>query len=310
MTLIDKHLKKSKIKFMIMRSTLRFLRWKIGALLRVTGEDAATFLQGQFTNELRGKKAGEVVYGLWLNQKGKVVADSFVIPALENGEFFVVSYFCPAAGLKQRFEDYIIADDVAVEDLTTGWMGVSLLGEGSAAWLAEEARVGVFFSGRRVKTENVEWIFPQVEWNKVRAQLAGFVEIDEKEGARRRIEAGVPAVPADLGVGDLPGEAGLEHETISYTKGCYLGQEVMARLKSMGQVRRRLKRVEGAGEVPAVPAALWQGAKQVGELRSAAATETGFVGLAMLSLVNFQPEQPLLLSTDGVDEIRLSAETA
>jgi folate-binding protein YgfZ len=289
-------------------STLRFSPWKISALFRVTGEDAATFLQGQFTNELRGKKAGEAVYGLWLNQKGKVLADSFVIPSAENGEFFVVSYFCPVAGLKQRLEGYIIADDVVVEDLTAEWAGVSLVGEGAAAWLAKEARPGLFFSGRRVKTENMDWIFPQTELSRVRAQLAGVAEIGEKELARCRIEAGIPAVPADIGAGDLPGEAGLESETISYTKGCYLGQEVMARLKSMGQLRRRLKRVEGAGEMPAPPAALWQGGKQVGELRSAVAAENGFVGLAMLSLVNFQRERPLTLSAEGVGEIRLSAE--
>lgn len=196
-----------------------------------------------------------------------------------------------------------------MEDLTAGWIGVSLLGEGAAAWLAGETRLGLIFAGRRVKTENAEWIFPQAELTKVRGQLAGIVEIDEKELMRCRIEAGIPAVPADIGAGDLPGEAGLESETISYTKGCYLGQEVMARLKSMGQVRRRLKRVESAGDVPVTPVALWQGGKQVGELRSAVATENGFVGLAMLSLVNFQPERPLALSTEGVGEIRLSAET-
>jgi folate-binding protein YgfZ len=293
---------------MTIPSTLRFSTWKIGALLRVAGEDAATFLQGQFTNELRGKKAGEAVYGLWLNQKGKVLADSFVIPGPQNGEFLVVSYFCPAVGLKQRLEDYIIADDVIVEDLTDDWMGVSLLGEGAAAWLTEETRRGFVFLGRRVKTENAEWIFPRTELAEVRAQLGGMMEIDEEEMARRRIEAGIPAVPADIGAGDLPGEAGLEGETISYTKGCYLGQEVMARLKSMGQVRRRLKRVEGAGDVPVTPVALWQGGKQVGELRSAVAAENGFVGLAMLSLVNFQPERPLMLSAEGSGEIRLLAE--
>jgi folate-binding protein YgfZ len=106
-------------------------------------------------------------------------------------------------------------------------------------------------------------------------------------------------VPVDLGPGDLPGEAGLEEMAISYTKGCYLGQEVMARLTSMGQVRRRLMRVRGPWQVPAVPAALWQNSKQVGELRSGVGGETGFVGMAMLSLVNWQRELPLALEVTG-----------
>ncbi|MBC7368092.1 MAG: folate-binding protein YgfZ [Undibacterium sp.] len=296
---------------MTISSTLQFSGWGIGALLRVTGEDAATFLQGQFTNELRNLKTGGAVYGLWLNQKGKVVADSFVIAGAAGGGFFIVSYFCEAAGLQQRLEDYIIADDVAVEDLTKDWTGVSLVGEGAAAWSAGQVnQPGMRFAGRRTKGENVEWIFPRAELAAVRAQLVGFTEIGCEELARVRIEAGIPAVPADIGAGDLPGEGGLEGETISYTKGCYLGQEVMARLKSMGQVRRRLKRVGGRGEAPQAPAALWQGGRQVGELRSAAKKENGFVGLAMLSLVNFQPEQALALTTGGAAEIRLAAETS
>jgi len=295
---------------MTISSIWQFSAWEIGALLRVTGEDAATFLQGQFTNELRGRALGEAVYGLWLNQKGKVVADSFVIAGKAAGEFFVVSYFCPAAGLKQRLEDYIIADDVVVEDLTADWAGVALIGAGAAAWVAQEARPGVAFPGRRLKGESAEWIFPRAELASVRARLAGFEEIAAEDLARQRIEGEIPAVPADIGAGDLPGEAGLESETISYTKGCYLGQEVMARLKSMGQVRRRLKRVEGWGAVPQAPAALWQGAKQVGELRSAVKTESGFMGLAMLSLVNFQPKQALALTTDGVAEIREVADAS
>ena len=70
-------------------SSLRqFHSGKTAAVLRVTGEDAANFLQGQFTNDLRGLRAAGAVYGLWLNQKGKVVADSFVIAGASAGEFW------------------------------------------------------------------------------------------------------------------------------------------------------------------------------------------------------------------------------
>jgi len=73
-------------------------------------------------------------------------------------------------------------------------------------------------------------------------------------------------------------------------------------------VRRRLKRVEGPGAATPTPAGLWQGGRQVGELRSSAKTESGFVGLAMLSLVNFQPEHALALTLEGAAEIRVVAE--
>jgi folate-binding protein YgfZ len=126
-----------------------------------------------------------------------------------------------------------------------------------------------------------------VRANDVSAALVGRVELDAEEMERRRIAAAVPAVPADIGPGDLPGEGGLESIAISYTKGCYLGQEVMARLKAMGQVRRRLVRVVGSGVLPeTLPAGLFSGDKRVGEVRSAVrAGAEGWSGLAIISLM-------------------------
>ncbi len=286
-------------------SSLRqFHRGKTSAVLRVTGEDAANFLQGQFTNDLRGLTTAGAVYGLWLNQKGKVVADSFVVAGAAVGEFWIVSYHVAAAALRARLEDYIIADDVIVEDFTTQWTCLTLVGAGVLAWFAQAPRVGLSFPGRRASGETLEWIFPLSQLPNARMQLAGWAEIDGVAMERRRIAARIPAVPADIGLADLPGEGGLESVTISYTKGCYLGQEVMARLKSMGQVRRRLQRVRGPSAAPLSPAALWQGERQVGELRSAVNLEEGgFIGLAMVSLVSWQPAQPLALEVAGAAEI-------
>ena len=289
-------------------SSIGFVSWKIGALLRVTGADAEVFLQGQYTNDLRGLMPGGAVYGLWLNQKGKVLADSFVLRGMEAGEFWVVSYFSAAEELRRRLEDYIIADDVSIENATAGWSGVSLVGPGAGAWLAEEAREGRVFPGRRTRGENCEWIFPNAALATVRAQLAGAQEIGADELERWRIADGIPAVPADIGPGDLPAEGGLDAEGISYTKGCYLGQEVMARLKNLGQVRRRLIRVRGGGAVPTVPAKLNQGGRAVGELRSVITEGVGFTGLAMVSLVNLQKDRPLALDAAAPGTVEIVSE--
>jgi hypothetical protein len=162
------------------------------------------------------------------------------------------------------------------------------------------------FRGRRAREENWEWILPLAEADGAARALAGIREIDSADADRRRILAGIPAVPADIGPGDLPNEGGLEGEAISYTKGCYLGQEVMARLKSKGRIRRRLHRVTGDGPAPAAPGALWQGGARVGELRSAAAGEAGrgFAGLALLSLTSFRPDDPLAAAEGGPATIR------
>jgi folate-binding protein YgfZ len=264
----------------------------------VAGPDAAIFLQGQFTNELRGLETGRAVYGLWLTVKGKVLADSFVLRGKEADEFWVGSYFSPAATIQERLEAFIIADDVTVEDQTGQWTGVSIVGQGARAPHAGEAFV---FSGRRTRGENVEIV--------CRGDVAdceGLPEIGSEELARLRIEAGIPAVPMDVGPGDLPNEAGLDEEAISYTKGCYLGQEVMARLKSMGQVRRRLLRVRGESALPPqLPAPLFVGRKQAGELRSAVPDGAGgFVGLAMLSLLHISDPAAVLAWADGAPACR------
>lgn len=279
------------------------LSWQPAAWLRVSGPDAATFLQGQFTNELRGLKAGGgAVYGLWLTVKGKVLADSFVLRGAGEEEFWVGSYFSSGAVIRERLESHVIADDVVVEDVTADWVGLSLVGSELAERAERGWQGGVVFSGRRTRRSNIEWVVPRAGAEAARAEFAGVAEVDAATAEAWRIAEAIPAVPVDIGPGDLPNEAGLEAEAISYTKGCYLGQEVMARLKSMGQVRRRLLRVRiDAAERPATPAALFNGPKQVGELRSLARDPAGdgFIGLAMLSLLHVTAEAKLAFAADA-----------
>ena len=285
------------------------------ACLHVTGEDALSFLQGQVTQELRSAAPAPAAYGLWLNQKGKVLADSFVLRE-EADSVWIVSFSSSAAVIRERLEAYVIADDVSITDVTDGWSGVVLGGPEAESWLAREAggasAAGTFireagggfvFCGRRGDGVSYEWIAPSF----AKALPSELVPISAEELERMRIAAGIPRVPTDIGVGDLPNEGGLDAVAVSYTKGCYLGQEVMARLKAMGTVRRRLVRVRAAGHAaPAVPCALLQGEKRVGELRSAVTDGAGgFIGLAMLTKLGLDPAQPLAPEPGGAGFIEL-----
>jgi folate-binding protein YgfZ len=280
---------------------MRSFNYRPGALFRVTGEDAFTFLQGQFTNELR-QPLGSTTYGLWLNQKGKVLADSQVLRISEN-EFLIYSEYSAAAIIRQRLEEYIVADDVVPADETETMHALTLWGAGGneaiSRCLGEVPVPGRFirsgellaFRGRRLPGDNWEVFGPEKKIAELHGQLraAGAVEAGPAEMEFARISAGIPVVPADVGPGDLPNEGGLEEIAISYTKGCYLGQEVMARLKNLGQVRRRLQVVRGRGAPPAPLAAVYQGEKKVGEIRTVGTQADGFVALAMLSLLNLAP---------------------
>lgn len=290
---------------------LSLLEYRPATLIRATGEDAFTFLQGQFTNELR-QPLGGAMYGLWLDQKGKVLADSYILRVSES-EFQICSVSSSAEVIRKRLEDYIVADDVVLSDEIAATHGLVVLGAHSGAALEKimGARpVGgrfvrgadvIAFAGRRTAGENFEVLGEAEPIRKMKEQLlaAGASVVEPLDLEYARIVAEIPAVPADIGPGDLPNEAGLDAVAISYTKGCYLGQEVMARLKNLGQVRRRLHVVRGKGTPPASRAALYQADKKVGEIRSVAAGGDGFAALAMLSLINFKAAEGLALEPGG-----------
>jgi folate-binding protein YgfZ len=282
------------------------------APFRIRGPDANTFLNGQFTQELRLSPGG-IAYGLWLNQKGKVLADSHVL-RLSDDEHLVFAAETDPALLRQRLEDYLIADEVTIDDESGAWRGALLWETTPDDWArlggaevrpsapAEFSRVGEAFLFRAWGT-SAGWawaVWPEhasAEWS---ARLAQAGQAGSSaDAAQARIRAQIPQVPIDLGLEDLPNEGGLDRTAISYTKGCYLGQEVMSRLKNLGQVRRRLHVIRGAGAPPAPKTPLFQGDKRVGETRSAAPEGEGFVAHAMLSLVNYTAGEPLQVGAGG-----------
>ena len=263
---------------------IRIFRYLPAGLLRVVGPDAATFLQGQFTNDLSRVDLGQSAYGLWLDRKGRVVADSRVIRIADPDGYGIVATESKGTEIFVHLCAHIVADEVSVEEVTGGWSAAALVGPGAGAWLASESRPGWVFPGRRLRGEAWEWVFPESESASVEAALAHAPRLDAAEMERLRIESGLASVPRDIGPGDIPNEGGLDVEAISYSKGCYLGQEVMARIKSLGRVRRSLARVRGTGFVPALPAALWRGDQKEGELRSAVPVAGGYLGLALVSV--------------------------
>jgi len=310
---------------MSITSEISFFPWKPACWLRVQGPDAFSFLQGQFSNDLRGlgpsggsEEQGRAqavpsamtraIYGLWLDRKGRILGDGFVLRADEE-RFFICSYETSGAALRAHLESFIIADEVEVFDETAGVVGLTLFLEKEVGAALDFAQAGWVFEGRR-GARAIEWVGnvdAHIEWI---AQLNPKAELSSEEVERRRILRRIPAVPRDLGGRDLPQEGGADFEraAVSYTKGCYLGQEVMSRLHTMGCVRRSLVLARTEGPVPSeLPAALYFGEKRVGEIRSVAADETpgGFVGLALVSLHGLPTGSVLLsLCANGPADVR------
>lgn len=243
------------------------------------------------------------------------MADSHVLRLAEQ-EHLVWAPRTGAEVLRQRLESYLIADEVEITDESARWTAVALWGAGATE--AVERRFGtapragefvrgaeaMVFRGRFSRADNFVCLGPTAA-----ALMADFGSVGAERGSRdaleaERITSALPAVPDDIGPDDLPNEGGLDADAISYTKGCYLGQEVMSRLKNLGQVRRRLMVVGGRGEPPGPLAPLRQGEKTVGQIRTRARVGDGFVAMAMVSLVNFDRAAPLALDDGRVLEVR------
>ncbi|MBE2215647.1 MAG: folate-binding protein YgfZ [Opitutaceae bacterium] len=304
-----------------MEDTL-YHRTTLAARLRVTGSDAATFLQGQFSNDLRRAEPGPATYGLWLNHKGRALAESHVLQLGAN-EFEVVSLTSPADTIRVRLESYVIADDVVVEDQTPGSAALLIVGAGAGEavrllGMAVPAARCFAVAGdltlipARMAAASSWCVFgPAALIDDAAGKLTrhGARGVERAVLDRGRIAAGVPVVPDELGSDDLPMEGGLEHDAISFTKGCYLGQEVMARLHNLGQVRRRLFIVtaEAGVGLPAKGTVLYAGSQKVGEIRAAVAagTEGGAIGLAMLQTHAVDSGTRLGLEPSGPASVRV-----
>jgi folate-binding protein YgfZ len=258
-------------KKMMSQEAEKIWETEIPGWIQVSGEDAGDYLQSQFSQDIRQLGEGEAAYGLFLSLKGKVRADAFIC-GLDEEEFAVVSYHCPLQEIADLLDENVIADDVEFEVVHSGGSFVTINKENSKL-----PRKALMFPGRWMKQEHWDVILP--EKGEIPENCQPLQELEQI-----RIQDGMIAVPQDLGPGELPQEGGLEDVAVSFDKGCFLGQEVMARLKAMGKVQRRIYKVQGEGNVPQCGDKLLCGEKEAGELRSVVAGNEDNIwnGLALL----------------------------
>lgn len=266
----------------------------LAGVLRITGEDAFAYLQSQFSNDLRRPGVAKpVIYGLWLTRKGRVAADSLVV-RLASEEFLLISFHTPADALALKVLENVIADDV--EAAPVACSGVTLAGKGASDTLRSlglpvppagewEATGPLVVVASRRGGESFEVV--SIDDAAFAVFLSSIRNLVTPDGVgaleSQRLASGIPAVPGDCGPGDLPQEAGLDVDAVSFTKGCYLGQEVMARLQAQGRATRTLTRVVSTdGMVFYSGQKLFAGAEEAGEIRTQAIVGADSVAMAML----------------------------
>lgn len=205
--------------------------------LRLTGADAFRFLNGQMTNDLRKATETSAIQASVLNAKGKLSAHIFI--SAEPEAFVLDGDPELGAELAARLDRYIIADDVRIEDVTDRYSIFHVLSETPASALQPARSVAANRFG--IPGHDLWFEKEGVERERVREQLADtFAFCDEAGAEIFRIEQGIPRWGRELTDEIIPVEANLEATSIDYFKGCYVGQEVISRMKMSGQTNKRL----------------------------------------------------------------------
>ena len=221
-----------------------FLDFSGRTKLRVTGNDRLRFLNGQVTNDVR--KAGEAVAveACVLNAKGKMNAHIFVSAAPDC--FWLDADRELREALPVRLERYVIADDVQIENVTDRLSVFHVLSR--AAPNLSDCRI---VSLRRFAEPGWDIWADAAAHDDVSRQLSStFDHLDPATAEIMRIEEGIPRWGRELTEEIIPIEANLEKRTVDYEKGCYIGQEVISRIKMSGQTNKRLSGLISLDGVP------------------------------------------------------------
>lgn len=269
---------------------LRLVMIESPALLEFRGPDAVRFLNGQLTQDVRLVAGGKISQPSCVTDaKGRFQFRVWITES-PDGNLWVEGPAGTSEALETRLTRYLIADDVEVADLTGKYQLIHLIGP------AANPPEGVFArASRRFGTDGSDW------WSPAGAVFAlpETTPLVGDELEAFRIANGVPLWGKELTEGLLPPEAGLDATDISYQKGCYIGQEVISRIKSAGKINKRLVRMEMEGGPPAADARLVDAeGRDAGVITSVSPVESGGVRAA-LGYLKRGTERVFLEAPDG-----------
>lgn len=266
--------------------------------LCLTGADRVKFLHGQVTNDVQRLRAGEGCYAALVSAKGRMHSDLHLYRLADE----LLLDFEPgfAAAVAARLEKFVITEDVQILDAAPHYGLLTVLGPRAAAAIEQlgltwslpaqplafsahtDATLGQLYLMRRtgesaspiagfdlfIPTASLGAVFDKLV---VAAKSLGGRACGWEALETARITAGIPRFGQDMDENTLPPEAGLEARAISYSKGCYIGQEVIARIRTYGQVARTLRALRlpaGLSPLPLPGDKLLADGKEVGHLTS------------------------------------------
>lgn len=238
-------------------------------VIRVQGEDARSWLNGQVTQDVRNTKAGDSVYALIANVKGKIIADTWV---LDCDGSFLLTVPSSASDVNTHLEQYIIMEDVELKD--EPYEVASIQTNDSSLRAAVHAALGqdvISYPSARLLPEGFDVLLvgPAAREHLIAFAAAHKIAIaNDDDWARLHVTAGVPRFSADFGPANYPQEAGLKELAVSFNKGCYLGQEVVCMLENRGQLVRKLVHFEMAEQAKTGAPIMNEAGAEIGRVTS------------------------------------------
>jgi tRNA-modifying protein YgfZ len=286
----------------------------------VHGEDNARLLHAMSSNHVNQLEDGQGCYAFFLNAQGRIQSDATILKC--GADFLIDTEASAHAALFAHLDKFIIADDVTLEDLAESHFEIGIEGPDAlrvAAGLGvavPEAVNGIVsfdggYSARINETgfEGIRLVLPAASKADWIAKLSAVAEADEAAWETVRLENGKPRFGVEILDKHLIQETRLMHG-VHFTKGCYLGQEIVERVRARGAVHKGLAAVSiGLNEAPARETELCGGGTKAGELLSArySPAEQALVGIAMVGVDYLGGEKHI--SFGGVD-VRLRASSA
>ncbi len=261
--------------------------------LALTGSEAKSFLQGQVTNDVERLSEGEGCYAVFLTPKGKMLGDLRILDTAH--ELLLDTERIALQELFNMIRRFKVGFQVELHKRTLERGLLSLIGPGSDQVAGtgdlpalEHAHAPVDIEGiaaRAIRTDvGVDLLCDSADTQALlgAVEAHGAIEVPESAAEVLRVERGRPRYGIDLDETVIPQEAGLNERAVSFTKGCYVGQETVARLHYRGKPNRHLRglRLSAAADRGAE---LWLGGRTVGTLTSVAMSPAfGSIGLALV----------------------------
>ena len=274
------------------------------ATLVVTGADRQAWLNGLMTCDLAPLKDGDAAYGLFVAQKGRIVADAVV--AVEATRILMGVARAVVGELRASLERHIIMEDAEIAE---GAFEVEMVHGPRAGDVLARTRAAGGLGGSLDRTGlggAVLFLAAQSLARGRGARDAALASVggmlgDDRAWEALRLDRRVPQFGADFDAATYPQEAGLEKRAISFSKGCYLGQEVVFMLEKRGHVKRRLVTLRVGSDLPPPRGAdvLDADGENVGSITSAAIVPSAGGPVAMAMVKRARAEEGVELSVVG-----------